>query len=139
MRNALPDHVLLVEDSILIALDTEENLRRLGVPSVDVASSVASALAAIDRREPDLAIVDFNLGSETAIPVTQELARRGVPFVLATGYAKFGENTAEIGTDTVLSKPYGHAEIEAVLNEYGGRAGGKGHSAPSAEPDISAG
>ncbi|MEL7219350.1 MAG: HWE histidine kinase domain-containing protein, partial [Pseudomonadota bacterium] len=46
----VPSHVLVVEDSMIIALDTEENLKRLGVPTVTVASSVAAALEALEKR-----------------------------------------------------------------------------------------
>ena len=47
---------------MIIALDTEENLKRVGVKNIDVASSVEGAISAIERRVPDFAIVDFNLG-----------------------------------------------------------------------------
>ncbi|MDY7097257.1 MAG: HWE histidine kinase domain-containing protein [Pseudomonadota bacterium] len=113
--SGIPDHVLVVEDSMIIALDTEENLRQLGIGSIDVASSVAGALGAIEKRLPDLAIVDFNLGTESSLPVTQELKKRGARFVLATGYAELGQKSDEIGAMTVLRKPYGRSEIEELL------------------------
>ncbi|MEO0463931.1 MAG: HWE histidine kinase domain-containing protein [Pseudomonadota bacterium] len=114
----LPKHMLLVEDSMIIALDTEENLRRLGVNSVDLSSNVSGALAAIEQRQPDLAILDFNLGDGSSMPVAKELVRRGVPFVLATGYAELGEKASEIGARYLLRKPYGKAEIQTLLSSY---------------------
>jgi CheY-like chemotaxis protein len=111
----LPRHVLVVEDSMIIALDTEENLKRLGVKSVHVESSVFGALSAIEQRRPDFAIVDFNLGSESSAPVARELSKRRIPFVLATGYAEVGEKLAEFGASALIRKPYGRDEIEAIL------------------------
>ncbi|MCD1573400.1 response regulator, partial [Agromyces mediolanus] len=83
----LPQRVLLIEDNMIIALDTEEMLRELGVPEVLVSGSVTQALRAIEKEVPDFAVLDFNLGEESSEPVARELARRGVPFVLATGYS----------------------------------------------------
>ncbi|MEM9310294.1 MAG: HWE histidine kinase domain-containing protein [Pseudomonadota bacterium] len=111
-------HMLVVEDSMIIAVDVEENLRRLGVASIDVASSVSGALKAIEMQAPDLAMVDFNLGAESSEPVIKELADRGIPFVLATGYGELGEKLGEFGAMGLLRKPYGRAEIENVLNAH---------------------
>lgn len=117
---ARPRHVLVVEDSMIIALDTEENLKRLGVKTVHVESSVFGALSAIDQRRPDFAIVDFNLGSESSAPVARELANRRIPFVLATGYAEVGDKLAEFGASALIRKPYGRDEIEAILDQQFG-------------------
>lgn len=111
----LPSHVLVVEDSMIIALDTEENLKRLGVGSVQVESTVAGALKSIDARRPDLAIIDFNLGTESSMPVAKHLASLGVPFALATGYADINEQVQEFGASAVMHKPYGRDEIEELL------------------------
>ncbi len=121
-QSALPQTVLVVEDSMIIALDVEENLRQLGVADIDVAGSVAEALNAISKREPDFAIVDFNLGTESSVLVTQELARRGVPFVLATGYSEMSEKSRDVGALAVLCKPFGRTEIEELLATFSGRA-----------------
>ncbi len=110
-----PGKVLLVEDSIIIALDTEENLRRLGVGDVRVEGSVSGALAAIAEATPDFAILDFNLGDESSEPVAAALRQQGVPFVLATGYAETCSVVHTLGAEAVLRKPYGRAEIERLL------------------------
>lgn len=116
--NALPGHALVVEDSMIIALDTEENLKRLGVSSIDVEANVAGALAAIDKHQPDFAIIDFNLGNESSMPIIEELTMRGVPFVLATGYGELAEKNQETAAMATLRKPYGRAEIAGALDTY---------------------
>ena len=113
-----PRHALVVEDSMIIALDTEESLKRLGVASVETASGVSSALAAIAAHPPDIAIVDFNLGQESSTEVVAVLARLDVPFVLATGYAELEDKIAELGAMGIVRKPYGQSEIEDVLKTY---------------------
>ncbi len=110
-----PERVLIVEDSMIIALDTEENLKRLGVPSVRVESSVAGALQAISEALPDFAIIDFNLGTESSAPVAAALRERGVHFLLATGYTESASEMDTLGAAGVLRKPYGRSELERAL------------------------
>ncbi len=112
-----PARVLVVEDSIIIALDTEENLKRLGVGEVRIASSVTGALAAIANAPPDFAIIDFNLGGESSEPVADALRAAGVRFVLATGYAEGAGSFERMGAAAVLRKPYGMTEIERLLTQ----------------------
>jgi light-regulated signal transduction histidine kinase (bacteriophytochrome) len=112
---SLPARVLVVEDSIIIALDTEENLRRLGVAEVRVESSVAGALAAIAERPPDFALIDFNLGGESSEPIAAALRDAGVRFVLATGYAEGGGTFERFGAAAVLRKPYGEGDIARLI------------------------
>jgi light-regulated signal transduction histidine kinase (bacteriophytochrome) len=110
-----PARVLVVEDSIIIALDTEENLKRLGVAEVQLESSVAGALAAIAEDPPEFAIIDFNLGGESSEPIADALRAAGVRFVLATGYAEGAGQFERLGAEAVLRKPYGMTEIERLL------------------------
>jgi light-regulated signal transduction histidine kinase (bacteriophytochrome) len=110
-----PARVLVVEDSIIIALDTEENLKRLGVAEVRLESSVTGALAAIAGSRPDFAIIDFNLGGESSEPIAEALRAAGVRFVLATGYAEGAGSFERLGAAAVLRKPYGMTEIERLL------------------------
>ena len=109
--------VLLVEDSMIIALDTEDALRHLGVKDVRACASVKDALAAIEEREPDFALLDYNLGNESSVGVARELTRRGIPFYFATGY---GSSIADMESDVhpkgVLNKPYSPDDLAGVLN-----------------------
>lgn len=98
--------VLLVEDQLIIALDAETILSDLGVGSVETAPSVAEALAALSRFAPDLAILDINLGSNTSWPIADELKRRGVPIVLASGYGDLGNIPGHWASLPTLRKPY---------------------------------
>jgi CheY-like chemotaxis protein len=83
----LAGRALLVEDNHIIALAAEEMLVRLGAAAVDVASSVAEAMAFMDQALPNFALLDVNLAAETSFPVAERLHAVGVPFAFATGYA----------------------------------------------------
>ncbi len=116
--------VLLVEDQMLIAIDAEAMLAGAGVASVTTAASVAEARERLRQHLPGVAVLDVNLGHGTSMPVAEELRRRGVPFVFATGY---GEGTALPGdfrAVPVVRKPYSAAAlVDAIARAVAAGAG----------------
>ncbi|WP_420384080.1 HWE histidine kinase domain-containing protein [Novosphingobium sp.] len=78
--------VLLVEDQALIAMDTEDTLRKLGAGMVRLAANVAQSKDEIAAALPDFAVLDYNLGHETSAEVADMLADLSVPFLFVTGY-----------------------------------------------------
>jgi CheY-like chemotaxis protein len=79
--------VLVVEDSYFVAVAIGKQLRQLGCRVVGPAPTVAAALELVAQQPVDVALLDINLGSETAEPVADALASRGTPFVFVTGYS----------------------------------------------------
>jgi light-regulated signal transduction histidine kinase (bacteriophytochrome) len=113
----LPVRVLLVEDNLLIAMDAEDQLRRLGAREVEVASSVQAALQVISRAPPEIALLDMNLGRETSFPVADALTARGIPFVFATGYGEASAFPERFRKVVVVKKPYTQSDIRAALQQ----------------------
>lgn len=107
--------ILLVEDSMIIALDCEDNLRLLGASDVCTAPSVERALVLIEERAIDFAILDFNLGNETSRAVAAALAERGVPFAFATGYG----DALDVEGAVVIRKPYNLSTLAAAVDAVG--------------------
>ena len=114
----LPASVLLVEDSMIIALDAEDCLKELGIGTVRIESSVAAALDALTKSQPELAILDYNLGKENSEPIAARLREMGVPFWLATGYGEMQDRLEELGASGLLTKPYGKDELVEVIGSY---------------------
>ena len=49
--------------------------------------SIEKAMNEIDQFQPDVAILDVNLGNGvTSMPIARELNERNIPFVFLTGY-----------------------------------------------------
>lgn len=117
-ENVTAKRILLVEDSMIIALDTEECLLQIGAEAVTVQGTVAGALNALSKEKFDLALLDFNLGAESSEKVADELRRIGVPFWLATGYGEMAEKLDEIGAEGLLVKPYGREELVKIMREF---------------------
>lgn len=113
--------VLLVEDSLIIALDAEDLLMRLGASKVTTEANAAGAIAAIETEAPDLAILDINLGDHQSVPIADRLAELSIPFMFATGYGEHSQLPIEHRARIVLQKPYTMASLsrrlEDLLNE----------------------
>jgi DNA-binding NarL/FixJ family response regulator len=78
--------VLVVEDRYLIARDLCRVVQALGGEAVGPAGDVASARRYVEQARVDLAPVDLSLRNESATTLIRQLAREGIPFILATGY-----------------------------------------------------
>ncbi|MAZ83646.1 MAG: histidine kinase [Hoeflea sp.] len=110
-----PKSILLVEDNLIIAMDTEKVLFDLGAEAVATCAHENEAFAEIKKAKPDFAILDINLGSHTSVNIARKLEELGVPFVFASGYgdAKPLEGMPE--DVYVLSKPYDKDGLEKAV------------------------
>ncbi len=102
----VPSNVLLVEDNLIIALDTEDILLRLGVREVRTASNVAEALRTIAERAPEYALLDVNLGAETSFEIASRLLELKVPFCFTTGYGEQAVFPDAFSAIPKFRKPY---------------------------------
>jgi light-regulated signal transduction histidine kinase (bacteriophytochrome) len=98
--------VLLVEDSLIIALDAEDILRKLGADEVNTGASVDAALDLIDLSPPTVAILDINLGYGESFPIADRLLELEIPFVFATGYGEQAQIPMDHRGRVVIQKPY---------------------------------
>ncbi|MEB3416532.1 HWE histidine kinase domain-containing protein [Alteriqipengyuania sp. WL0013] len=113
------ERMLLVEDSMLIALDAEDQLRDMGVGEVVLAASNNAALRALDEGIT-IAMLDFNLGDETSLPIAEKLREKGVPFFFASGYGAGDVLPAEFADVHVITKPYSRDQIEQAIAQIRG-------------------
>ncbi|NWJ27591.1 Crp/Fnr family transcriptional regulator [Rhizobium sp. Td3] len=79
--------VLVVEDDYLIATSLKAQLYDIGINVVGPVPSIDLAQERL-RTESDIAgaVLDIKLNDELVFPIADELERRGVPFVFATGF-----------------------------------------------------
>ena len=106
--------ILIVEDDMMIALLLEDMLAEIGCEVVGPANSVASALALAQAETFDAAILDINLGSESAFPVADVLREKAVPIIFSSGYGSGGLRDEDKACP-VLGKPFRAAELNAIL------------------------
>lgn len=121
--------IIIVEDSVLLALELEAGLVEAGAKVVGVAADIDEAMK-LAETSFDVAVLDANLNGTPVTPVAERLRQRGVPFIFATGYGDAAP--APEGFDApVVRKPYNVAQIAAAIADALGRV--------PAAPDARAG
>ena len=112
--------ILVVEDETIVAMTIEDALLDGGYSVVGPFAHLDDALQAAEREALDAALLDINIVGGMVFPVAEILARRGVPFLLATGYDNRILGKAHQDWPVVM-KPYRLNDIVARLAVMTGR------------------
>ena len=111
--------ILILEDEAAIGLELEARLRRAGYDVLGPFPTAASALAAAERRRPDLALTDVRIvGDRDGIVAAGELrARFEVPSVFLTAHADDATLRRTIAAEPFgyLTKPFRESELLATV------------------------
>lgn len=105
--------ILLVEDEAVIAFAVEDMLAELGCEVVGPAFRLVDAQQLARSEAIDAAILDVNINDQRSYSVAEELQRRRIPFLFATGYAEGGIEWP--GEAALLPKPYRREQVQAAL------------------------
>ena len=111
----MPREVLVLEDSLIIAMEAEDIFRSLGADMVHIASNLQQAEGYVEQNRIDFALLDVNLGPTMSFDFARALRERGIPFGFSSGYpdnAEFPEDLREIA---LLRKPFGDDMIREHL------------------------
>jgi len=114
----LPADVLIVEDDLIIAMDLEEIVQRVGVKLTRTATSVAQALELIAETPPQFALLDVGLRDETSLAIADRLDALSVPFAFLTGYGARAMPLPRFLERPKLAKPFAAVDVEAVLRDW---------------------
>jgi CheY-like chemotaxis protein len=106
--------IFIVEDEALVLMTLEDSLEALGCKVAASAVALDDALAKSGALAFDVAILDVNLAGRSVEPVADLLARRGIPFVFASGYGRSGLPIHHRDRP-LLAKPYVVSEIRTAL------------------------
>jgi DNA-binding response OmpR family regulator len=114
----MPRSVLIVEDEFLIAMDLQLMLEDCGWRVIGPVATVRHALALLESERPSVALLDVNLGPELATPVAVALQACGVPFAVASAYARPEQYAGDVfaGVPNV-GKPTDQRRLLAVLEQ----------------------
>jgi DNA-binding response OmpR family regulator len=105
MTSAEKAMILVVEDEALIAMGLQALLEEAGYRVLGPANSSAAALALLDSDEPDVALLDVNLGRSDVFGVANVLAERKTEVIFLTGH-------------TAQKLPPAHRHLPLVAKPY---------------------
>ncbi|HVF36602.1 MAG TPA: response regulator [Sphingomicrobium sp.] len=108
--------ILVVEDSPILAEDLGGMLEELGCIVVGPTGSMATARELASEKAIDAAVLDLNIRGEKTFALAAMLAKRGIPFLLASGYADWSLPD-ELQEVPRLLKPYRVEMIQPLLEE----------------------
>ena len=107
--------ILIVEDNEIVALETNERLKRLGYMVTGVAATGADAVALARSTLPDLILMDINLkGPIDGITAAEQIgAFLDVPVIYLTAYSDDATHQRAMKTKpvTYLIKPFKEREL----------------------------
>ena len=112
--------ILLVEDEFLIAMYTAEILENAGLIVVGPADRLGRAMELARTESFEAAVLDINLAGELVWPVTEVLARRGIPFVLLSGYGAGLDVPPSCRDVPRLAKPLSESDLCRMLAALSG-------------------
>ncbi|MGH3073654.1 MAG: response regulator transcription factor, partial [Gaiellales bacterium] len=117
--------VLVVEDDPSIARLLEVELADAGY-EVDLAATGAAGLAAIEREEPAVVVLDVRLPDVDGLSVCRQARRSGhsMPILMLTALDRVGDRVIglDAGADDYLAKPFAIEELLARLRALTRRA-----------------
>lgn len=108
--------VLIVEDEWLIATAIELALQEAGIEVAGIAGSVALAMRMIDNIAFDAAVLDSNLSGESAETIAAVLDRRGVRYLVISGYAG-RQRLGCLAKAPFIGKPFATQSLVAAVQQ----------------------
>ena len=119
-HEALPAHVLVVEDDAILGIALEEALRDAGVARVELSPSTEDALRHLRDEQPDAIVLDVHLADRDDGWAIAELVRTLGPdsprIIFSTGAPQdIPADVAAMGC--VLEKPYSPETLVEVMRE----------------------
>ncbi|PCK83991.1 hypothetical protein CPT32_26250 [Rhizobium sophoriradicis] len=100
------NRVLVLEDSLIIAMEAEDILRLSGVDGIDIVGSLEQARAAIAAESYDFALLDVNLGEGMSFGFARHLLDVGIPFGFVSGYSDTRDFPPDLQHIPLLVKPF---------------------------------
>lgn len=110
---------VIVEDELIIAVEIEETLRSFGYEVTGLFAGAEEALAHIERKLPDIVLMDINLagimdGTEAAA-ILVRLYRMPVIFLSAYSDSETIERAKSSGPFAYLTKPFEARELHTAI------------------------
>ncbi len=108
--------VLIVEDQPLVLADLEDCLTELGYRVINTAQNLVDGLILAQALDLDVAVLDVNLAGLTSSKIADLLDKKGIPFLLVTGYTTAGI-PERLRNALRVEKPFENATLGHALQD----------------------
>ena len=116
--------VLVLEDELIVGMDLVMLLEEWGHTVSGPHQSPQDAIDAIKTFEPEIALLDLNLGKfGNSRAVAETLKQRGIVFAYLTGYGSARSvGAGALENVLILSKPFIEAEMKSFIDAHASAA-----------------
>jgi light-regulated signal transduction histidine kinase (bacteriophytochrome) len=119
-KNAL--RVLVVEDSMITAMDIERILETAGHSVSGPTGRVEEALSLLQEETIDLALLDINLGKDNSFLIAERLEDLRIPFLFLSGYTPDKLVPERFADRPFLGKPFSDQGLAEIMRTTLARA-----------------
>jgi DNA-binding response OmpR family regulator len=109
--------VLVAEDEMIIGFDLCDTVEEAGYEVAGPYDTASSAIDSLERRTPDLAILDVRLDDGEVFPLAEKLMAANVPVIFHSGEVSTKEVNGRYPHAHALSKPCPPNQIIATMRE----------------------
>ncbi|MEM8611791.1 MAG: HWE histidine kinase domain-containing protein [Cyanobacteria bacterium P01_H01_bin.105] len=109
--------ILIVEDSLLVAMEMENTLKKIGFEAVTSAPSVERALKYLQQDSYQFCLLDIDLKKETSFEVAYFLLKQSIPFIFTSGYNSKHPIPESLKLVQLLQKPIDGAKLEKLIRD----------------------
>jgi len=113
--------ILIVEDEVIIAMDIRHTLKSMGFSETTVVTTGEESIAAADRQNPNLVLMDVSLrGEMDGVSAAEHIhSRLGIPIIFLTA---FGDQKTlcrikRLQKFGYLNKPYTDQDLQVMIRE----------------------
>ncbi|QDH33608.1 response regulator [Porphyrobacter sp. YT40] len=112
---ARPQRILVVEDHLILAMQTASVLTSMGCHVVGPITSLSDAIAVVGLHPVDAAVLDFDIGGEPVIPLARLLDESGTPYIICTGTPDQARGALGLPPERIMEKPVFRPRLEERL------------------------
>lgn len=98
-------YVLVAEDEHIIGCDLVETVKEAGFEVDGPLHDISAAMLSYQKRKPDIAILDVELGDGLVFGFAEQLIAEDVPVIFHSGAYSPGEIAQRFPTVSMLEKP----------------------------------
>ena len=107
--------VLVLEDSLIIAMEAEDILRDGGLVTIDIANSLDEGMEGVSAEPYVFGLLAVTLGEWMSFGFARHLKERSIPFGFVSGYSDTTDFPADLQQVPLLVKPFDEGAMRDFL------------------------